>query len=381
MEKTEFKNRVKIEIRYFGVGKIIRFVYENFLLIRIVLFILSCFLLSYRIRFPFFIAALVELLTLWCKFKAPMLDRERREEFEKWVNDSITANGESCHFANVLFDSCYEKMLPDTFSDFLCPIASSTLQGLVPFFVKNLNFKAISFGSKPPKLLQAITEEPPFNNSLSLQLATVLSEDISLEVDFSIFKVPFTFVIKDLVMYTDLRVIIESPEQNIFSNTSVITCMAFTMVNRPVVLSSNIYLNGFNLTRIPMAQYLLSLIFEHFISLILANGECVVWDWIRNNFSLRNISRPESALSNDLFSPIAQKSNLNTKLGRFSLSNDVVARYDQMRKIYWDRTKNAKLKPNEMLLNMSPRNGQDTEPVFSFYEEKKETVDVATQIE
>ena len=157
--------------------------------------------------------------------------------------------------------------------------------------------------------------------------------------------------------------------------------MAFTMVNRPVVLSSNIYLNGFNLTRIPMAQYLLSLIFEHFISLILANGECVVWDWIRNNFSLRNISRPESALSNDLFSPIAQKSNLNTKLGRFSLSNDVVARYDQMRKIYWDRTKNAKLKPNEMLLNMSPRNGQDTEPVFSFYEEKKETVDVATQIE
>ena len=113
----------------------------------------------------------------------------------------------------------------------------------------------------------------------------------------------------------------------------------------------------------------------------MANGECVVWDWIRNNFSLRNISRPESALSNDLFSPIAQKSNLNTKLGRFSLSNDVVARYDQMRKIYWDRTKNAKVKPNEMLLNMSPRNGQDTEPVFSFYEEKKETVDVATQIE
>lgn len=382
MDVPNLDRRVKIEIRCYGIGRVLRFVHDYFFALRALHLALSCVLLALGIRLPFFAAALVEFAALWCRFRAPAADRERRAEFARWVNSSITANGgESCHFANVLFAGCYEKMLPDTLGESLCPLASAKLQSLLPSFVRNVSFTAISFGAEPPKLLQAITEKPPFDNSLSLRMATVLSGSFSLEVSFSVFSVPITLVITNAVMYGDLRVIIEAPEKNVFLNTSVITCMAFTFEGRPTVLSADVYLNGFNLARIPMAQSLISLVFEHFISLVMANGECVVWDWIRNSFSLRNISRLETALSNRLFSPIAHKSSMNSSLGRFSLPNEIVERYDQIRKINWDRARKAKLKPNEMLLNMSPRNGQETEPVFPFSEEKRETVDNGTQTE
>ena len=378
----EYQNRVKIEIKYYGVGKLIYFIYNNFFLFRVFLFLLGCFFLSKGIMLPFFIFFFVEVLAAWCRFKAPLLDQDRREQFKKWVNESIVASGgESCHFANLLLENAYNKMLPDTYSSFLCPIASSTLQPLLPFFVKNLKFTAISFGYNPPKLLQAVTEEPPFNNSLSLQIATVFSNDISLSCNFTIFRIPFTVVIKDIVLYAPLRVIIESPERNVFSNISVITSMAFTTVKPPVVLSSSIYLNGFLITRIPMVQYLLSIIIEHFISLILANGECIVWDWITNKISLRHIRRPESALSYNLFHTIAEKNKFDQDYGRFSYPNDAIERFEETRKMYWERASKVPLKPNEILLPMGPNHGVETEPVFPFYEERKEYRNVATQSE
>ncbi|KAH0794920.1 hypothetical protein GPJ56_001197 [Histomonas meleagridis] len=379
MEK-ELKDRIKIEIKYYGIGKVVYFIYNNFFLLRVLLFILGCLFLSIGVKLPFFIFFFIEIAVAWCRFKAPLIDQERREQFKKWVNESIVASGgESCHFANLLFENVYSKMITDTYSDFLCPIASSTLQGLLPFFVKNLNFTAISFGSNPPKLLQAVTEEPPFPNSLSLQIATVLANDISLSCDFTIFRVPFTVVIKDIVLYAPVRVIIESPEHNVFSNTSVITSMAFTAVKPPIVLSANIYLNGFCINRIPMVMYLISIIAEHFISLILANGECIVWDWITNKLSMRHIKRPESALSYQLFHTIADKSKADKDYGRFSFSNDAIERFDETRKMYWERAQKTPLKPNEILLPMSPAHGNETEPVFPFYPERKESREVGIQ--
>ncbi|OHT01054.1 hypothetical protein TRFO_01609 [Tritrichomonas foetus] len=381
---TEHK-RIKIDIKLYGIGVPLQFLYDHWFTSQIVFFIFSCFCYQWGWTFPLFLFVIIEGIMIWFQHKAPRIDAERRKAFNAWINDSIVqSGGESCNFVNSLLDMCFEKMLPDTFSNILCPIASRVFQQTVPFFINYLQFTAFSFGYTPPKILQVVSDQTQASktpaNSISLNGSFLFANEIRFACNFKILRlIPCTLVVKDIVLYAPVQLIIESPEENKFLNTSIITAIAFTATQPLVLLHANIYFNGFCVSKIPLANHLISLFVEHQANLLVSKGECVVWDWITNTFSFRHLSRSCTKVSQELFQDIATKDNRFDAHTRFSLSNDTIQRYDETRKMYWERTNKAKLAPNEKLIQMAPPAGAETEPVFFYREEKKECVNISIQ--
>lgn len=377
--------RTKIEVKVYGLGLLVQFLYNHFYINQFILFVVGCFFYRLGFTFPLFIFIIIQGVCIWFQHKAPLVDAARRNAFNKWVNDSMFQNGsESCNFLNELLKKCWEKMLPDCFGDAITPYMDRAFGPVVPFFVNYLHFTHFSFGYHPPKILQvvsdqAIASEQPAN-TITLQAAAVLANEIRTQCTFKLLKlIPCDLYFDDIVLYAPLRLIVESPEQNKFLNTSIITAIAFTAVEPLVLLHANIYFNGFNISKIPLVSYLIGLFVEYQANLIVSRGQCVVWDWITNNFTFRHLTRSSTLDSEDLFKGIATKNKRFESLKRFSMPNDAVERYDETRKMYWERTQSAKLEPNERLINMDPPHGVETEPVFKYREVKKECVDKETQ--
>lgn len=379
--------RTKVQIKIYGIGSILNFLYNYFFFVQVVLFVVGCF--CYRIgqTFPLFLFVIVEGVSIWFQYKAPLVDADRREAFTKWVNDSIVQSGsESCNFLNQLLKACWEKMLPDNFAESAMPIADRVFGAYVPFFINYLHFTNFSIGYSPPRILQIVTDqantsETP-SNSMTLQAAVLFANELRFRCTFKILRlIPCDLYADDIVVYAPLKLIIEAPEENKFLNTSIITAIAVTAVQPIRLLHANIYFNGFNASKLPLVRYLIGLFFERQANSLITNEECVVWDWITNTFSFRHTTRPWTSMSNELFSGIATESKIFDKLTRFSMPNEAVQRYDETRKMYYERTYKVQLAPNEKLIQMSPANGAETEPVFFYREEKKESVDVEVQVD
>lgn len=386
MEEPKYAcKRTKIDHHVYGLGLLLQFFYNHFFFNQFCLFVVGCFFYHWGYTFPLFLFIIVQGICIWFQHKAPLVDAARRQTFNKWVKDSmIQAGSESCNFLNELLKACWEKMLPDSFGDSICPYADRAFANYVPFFVNYLHFTHFSFGYHPLRILQVVSDQTAASeqpaNTISLQAAAVVANELRIQCTFKLFKlIPCDLYFDDIALYAPVRVIVESPEQNIFLNTSIITAIAFTAIEPVVLLHANIYFNGFNVSKIPLVGYLIGLFVETQANSIVSKGQCVVWDWITNSFFFRHLTRSSTQDSEELFKGIATKNKRFESLKRFSMPNDAVERYDKTRKMYWERTKNAKLEPNEKLIQMDPPHGVETEPVFKYREEKNETTDKATQ--
>ena len=158
MEKPKYAHkRTEIKIHVYGLGLLLQFLYNHFYLNQFLLFVIGCFFYHWGYTFPLFIFIIIQGVCIWFQHKAPLVDAARNQAFKKWVNDSMFQNGsESCNFLNELLKTCWEKMLPDSFGDSLCPFADRTFSNYVPFFVNYLHFTHFSFGYHPLKIIQVV---------------------------------------------------------------------------------------------------------------------------------------------------------------------------------------------------------------------------------
>ena len=383
----ENKNHVQIEIKLFGIGKVFQFIYDNFFLFQSFLFAISCFFCCFEIYIPMFLFLFFECFIIWCQYRAPLIDQQRREAFTKWVDSALVAEGgESCHFMNAMLDACFEKMFPDSFSPWLCDIAEWTLEGSLPGFVTDLKFTAMSYGYTPPKYLQVISdqakacEDTP--NSVTMTWYCVFYNNMRFACQFKMFGIPIHIVMDDWVFYMPVQTVIESPEENKFLNTPIITAVSFSFTEDLIVLNNNMYFNGFNFAKLPLVHYGFAKFFESNMAAMMSDGNCLVWDWILNTYTYRHKTRKYSKLSEDLFKDIAtlDKDKTSPDYNRFSLPLDMVKAYDEKRKTDWDRAYKTKVPPNETLIMMAPPYQEENEPVFKFNPEVNQRSDVHTQI-
>ncbi|OHS92978.1 hypothetical protein TRFO_12170 [Tritrichomonas foetus] len=379
--------RVQIEIKLFGIGKVFKFLYDNFYFVQLFFFIVSCAFFYFGLRIPMFLFLFFECFIIWCQYRAPLIDQERRENFTKWVDSAMVAEGgESCHFMNAMLEQCFEKMFPDSLSPYLCRLAEETCELYKPGFVTDLKFTAMTYGYKPPKFLQVISEQAKAcqsaPNSVSMTWYCVFANNMTFQCDFKMFGIPIHLVMDDWVFYMPVQTIVESPEKNEFLNTPIITAVAFTYPEPLIVLHNNMWFNGFNFSLIPMCHYAFTQWFEASMAAMISFDEYMVWDWILNTYTFRHKTRTYSKLSEDLFKDIATLDTEKTpSYSRFSMPNDVVRRFDEKRKTDWERAYKTKVPPNEMLVMMAPPYQEENEPVFKYYEQKKPCSDVETQTE
>ena len=350
----------------YGVGAFFQLIQDHFLVSRIINFAAACIFASHGYTFPFFFFILVELFIYLCQYIGPIIDQERKNKFEKWIDDQIKATGaESANCLNKLLEIAWEPMFPQTISPYFSAIIEKYLIILMPKIFQNIKVRSFLFGKKPPKVIQAITEDQPDQNSMSVVAAAVLAQDLSLTVDFTILKIPFTLTIQNVVAYAPIRIIIETPQNPNYLYLPPISAFAFTATEDIVYLSSDVYLNGFNAAKLPVINFLWCYLIEHFMRIVLSNGESIVWNFVTGEWSLRHATRPYSALSEKIFEGIADRVG-NEKLGRFSMSEDQLAAFNETRKILWDRLYTVKIPPTKWLIQMGPNHGQDSQPLLPF---------------
>ena len=365
----------------YGVGTFFQLIQDHFLVSRMIFFSSACIFASHGYTFPFFFFILVELFIYLCQYIGPIIDQKRKNQFEKWIDDQIKATGaESANCLNKLLEIAWEPMFPQTFSPYFSGIIEKYLNILMPKIFHNIKVRSFLFGKRPPKVIQAITEEQPDQNSMSVVAAAVFAQDMSLTVDFTIFRIPFTLTIKNVVMYAPIRVIIETPQNPNYLYLPPISAFAFTATEDIVYLSSDVILNGFNAAKLPVINFLWCYLIEHFMRIVLSNGESVVWNFVTGEWSLRHATRPNSALSEKIFEGIADRAG-DEKLGRFSMSEQQLAAFNETRKILWDRLYTVKIPPTECLIQVGPNHGQDGQPLLPFKSKiKHEYADIEIQV-
>ena len=159
MSEYEHK-RVKVDVKLFGIGFILKFIYDYFDFIQHLFFIISCIFFYFGMKVPMFFFLFFECFIIWCQFKAPIIEEEKREAFTKWLDSAIVAEGgESCHFVNALLKESFEAIFPDLYSDYYCRLAESMIDGSLPDFITDLKFTCCSYGYKPPKFIQVTSDQ------------------------------------------------------------------------------------------------------------------------------------------------------------------------------------------------------------------------------
>jgi hypothetical protein len=368
------------EPKLYGVGKFFQIVQDNLYLSRVVCFCAACAFATLGFSFPFFFFIFIELFIYFAQYLGPIIDRQRKEKFNRWVDDQIKATGsETAMSLNMFLDGAWQPLFPESWSPFISQIIENFFVSVLPSFFRKIKVRSFLFGKKPPKIIQAITEEQPDPSSMSIVVATVFSQDLCMTVDFEIFKIPFTLVLKDIVLYTPLRIIIETPQNANYLYLPPISSFAFTSTEDIVWLSNTLLLNGFNVGRLPLINFLWCYMIEHFLRIVLSDGDSVVLDFVTGKWSLRHVSRPHTKFSEKLFEGIADREGKG-KLGRFSMEENQLAAFNEARKTLWDRIYATKIPPTKRLVQMGPNHGQSSQPLLPFDLPKPELADIEVQV-
>lgn len=366
MVELDAHGRVMLDTRLYGVGKWMLFVYEHYFHMRMCLFALACLMLSaFSFRLPMFVFIIIEVVTLWCQYKAPMMDEVHRAEFAKWVDESLTiAGGESCQSFNAVVNECYEQMMPDFYSDWYAAMGTESMRRSMPGVFKNINVTKYSYGYTPPRCLQLVTEDPPFPGSAAFLAPTVFANELAFEFTFTMFGFPCTIVVKDFVMYATLRVIVETPEERRFMHLSPITCVVYTTEKPFKLMSATVLWNGFNIMRVPMLNHAWLLFTQSVAMNCLGNGECMYADWITGCWKWRNFNRVHSDMSETLFRDISDKIKDEEKPGRFSMPTKDLKRWNEALRAYHEQIEATPLAPNEELIWGTPNYADAVEPII-----------------
>ena len=384
----EDKRRVQIEIKLFGVGKVFKFIYDNFYLLQVIIFFAACIFVFFGITLPMFLFLLMECFIMYCQYRAPITDLEKREAFTKWFDSAlVAAGGESCQFMNSMLQICFEKMFPDSLSPWLCQTAKDMAEAYRPSGMTDLNFTAMSYGYKPPKFIQVVSEQAKAcqanPNSVTLTWYCIFYNNMRFSCDFKMFGIPIHLVMDDWVFYMPVETTIETPEKNIFSHLPIITAVGFNFPERMKVLNNNIWVNGFNFAELPLVHYFFANAFEDFMASLMSDDNCMVWDWVYNTYTFRHRTRVHSLRSENLFKDIAILDEEKTShYPRFSIPMSTLEKFDEKRKTDWDRAYKAqkKLAPNETLIIMTPPYQDENDAVFKFQLAKKPCADAEVQV-
>jgi hypothetical protein len=381
--RLDERGRHHLDTHLYGIGKFLEYIYQHFFVIRSCLFLVSIFAFSFGVRFLLWIFVFIEILILWCQFKAPLIDRSRREAFTKWVDESlVTSGGETCGALNAFLSKAYELMLPDYYSFWYTDICNGAFQSIMPSWIQNFQFTKFLFGYRPCRVLQIMAEEEPAHpHSLSFIASCVFLNEIAMEWTFTMFGFDFTFVLTDIVSYGPLRFILESPEESEYLNMGPVSAIGYGAPVNLKVMAINAYINGFNMAKVPMLHYLWILYYEWIYRLMMGDGTYHVNDYVSNHWRFRHLSRRCSQFSEDLFADIAKPSNPKEQLGRFSKAGREIQRWDDRMKMFYDRVaaEEAELAPNEEIIWMKPMPESEIEPVFQYREERPHMTWAETQ--
>jgi hypothetical protein len=214
-----------------------------------------------------------------------------------------------------------------------------------------------------------VEDNPPFPHSVSYLASVVVNSDTSFEWEFTIFGARFVFVMMDVISYGTWRFMVESPEETKFLNTKPISAMGYTVPGNLKVLSASVFLNGFNLSKLPMFHYVWIVYYEWLYNWIMGDGNCHINDWITNTWRMRHLTRYCTKESEDLFSGIATESPHTEKLGRFSRTSREIQRWDERSQVFKARIAAANIAPNEEVIWLSPYPEEEIEPLFFYREE------------
>ena len=362
-----------------GFGKVLNIIDHNFLAFRCIFFVLCCFLAKIGLKSSLMLYLILELFIVFCKYRGPQIDIEKRELFKKWFDESLVASGgETSNILNVFMEYSWERWFPNSYSDWWSNIFRNFVDWYMAWIMKKLNVNHFFFGKQPPRIIQVITESGSDSSSMSLELATIMANDFEISMSFSLFWIPITIVLKDISMYLSLKIIIETPNEASFLYLAPMSSIVFSSVKAPSVISSSLIINGYNIGNVPFINNCWNRLLEYLIGLVITNEWCAVWDWVTGAFSIRHMSRQCTDISHKLFENIATPEG-DLTLGRFSMPEDMLYRFNETRKILWDRALQIKLKPNQRNVQMSPAHGDIIQPYIYFDTENKPYSDIFTQ--
>ncbi|EAY04272.1 hypothetical protein TVAG_390420 [Trichomonas vaginalis G3] len=365
----------------YGVGKILQFIEDNFFLSRATLFVFACVVASWGYNCIFFVFIFLELFIYFCQYIGPVIDKNRKEEFDTWVDQSLkVTGGETAHCLNGFIEQAWQPIFPDTYSPFFCQLLTDLFTSLLPKIIRNINFTWFSFGKRPPKIIQVVTEQAPNPMSVALTASVVYAQDLSIKMNCTVLKIPFTLELTDLVAYAPLQVTVETPEKPNFLYLPPITAIVFNSPQHLRILSNTLKLNGYNVGKLPLINFLWCHMLEHFFKLILSDGESVVWNFVTGEWKLRHMTRPYSSLSAKMFQGIATEST-PTKLGRFSMPESMLAAFNDTRKKLWERLYAEKIPPTKRLVYLAPNHGEMTQLLLPYENKTAEKADIETQTE
>lgn len=312
----------------------------------------------------------------------PVIDKRRKEEFESWISDSVkVTGGETAHCLNLFLEEAWQPVFPDSYSPFFSNLLTDLFTYLLPKIIRNINFTWFSFGKHPPKVIQVQTEQPPNPQSMALTAYVVSAQDLSIKMNCTVLKIPFTLELSDIVAYAPITVIVECPEEANYLYLPPVTSIIFNSKEHLRLLSNTLLLNGYNVGRLPVINFLWCHMLEHFFKIILSDGESVVWNFVTGEWSLRHMTRPYSSLSAKMFKDIATEVQVK-KLGRFSMSEKVLKEFNETRKKLWERLyeeTEVKVPPTKRLVYLAPNHGESTQPLLPFELKRQETTDIVIQ--
>jgi hypothetical protein len=370
MVQLDERGCLTFDTQLYGIGVLFEWLYQHFFLIRATMFVVSIFLYSYVFPTLFWLFILLEIFYMWCQFRAPLIDRAKREAFTEWIDEALTASGgESCHVLNAFLEQAYELMLPDYYSDWYCDLCTPLLRKVFPAIFKDVHAAKYTLGYRPSTVLQLHVEDnPPFPGSCSFWAPTVFCNETAFQWGFTIFGVKFTIVMTNVVSYGPIRFMLETPEETQFLNTAPVCAMGYTAPGNLKVLTATVYVNGFNTSKLPIVHYLWILYYEWLWRCMMGNGICHINDWITNTWRFRHISRYCTEGSEKLFKDIATEHPNHPVMERFSRGPGELRRWDERAKVFYDRIKQAQLAPNEEIIWMNPYPESELEPVFAYTE-------------
>lgn len=357
-------------VKLFGLGFVFDFMYRYFLPLRLGLFLLGCFFQQYGVTIFIFLSILIEITVIWCRFKAPVLDLERREEFIQYLDDALMADGgETVNCLNQFMDNGWKRVFDEKMINMAAEMGRECLNGYAPGFISDIQVKNLSFGTKPFKIVQMITEKPIYKHSVQYDARCVMSNEIYFEVHCKCFNYPMIVTFTRPVSFFPMRFIIEAPKKNPNLYLPIFSSVDATAIEKIKMLSSKTYVNGFEITKVPMLGFLMHYFMEQVMANSLANGEAAGWDWITNEIKWRHVTRPCTQYSKDIFSSSAEMDKQKTEpLPRFSQPNKKIAKFEKSRKLDWDMLYETKLNPNERLIFMEPEYTEPIDPIFTYNE-------------
>lgn len=347
-----------IELKLFGVGLVLQFLYDYFYASRNILFAASIVSLYFKIKLPLLIFVLYEVIIYWSQYYGPIIDVESMDKIRKFLedgeikrNDVKNENNISTDVLNIMIKKAWRSIYPDSSESVYCKKAQSFFISSFPCIMKDINVPHIFFGSEGP-YFNYVELEQNKNGRLICNVDGVFADNAYVIIEYTVLGIPFQVSIMNPVFYSSMKIFIQSPEPD-FTKLPPILAIAWTSNNKVTMLSCTIHINGFNITSLPFISYLCYRFCENCMNRCLSNGKCVFWDWLTGETTVRQMNKAQSERSQKIFGGIAEMVQHDDEYDIFIPKAETIKNLQGSRELLLERIHAKELPPNKRIIYMS----------------------------